>query len=321
MEELCDLHDKSYTRQAVLDNHLKDRTRDLIRTVKGTREKMDAILPKEKKRDQEFSDLKVKYEEAMEELEKNPLVQDLRADIHNLEKKLKDAQLECRRLQLEEAKIGDYKKDIATLESKSEALEAERAKLKEREIKLREELEGLKRQHKALRKDRAFVVSKVVSYIAMELYHSDEVGKVIADLVNAAIYHGKCTTLEELSATGEPVDLSKVSNYRFTHEREYHDASNALAIAEYPFLREATKDPSAPIDTLLLKKPRRVQPPSSSKKATPVKPPSMKTTPEKLPSSTNKASTVQPPSPSDKTNPEKPSSPNQQGSPKSPHDE
>ena len=77
MEELCDLHDKSYTRQAVLDNHLNDRTRDLIHTVKGAREKMDAILAKEKKRNQEFSDLKVKCEEAMEKIEKNPLVQNL----------------------------------------------------------------------------------------------------------------------------------------------------------------------------------------------------------------------------------------------------
>lgn len=100
MEELCDLHDKTYTRQVVLDNHLNDRTRDLIRTVKGAREKMDAILAKEKKRDQEFADLKTKCEEAMKELERNPLVIDLRADIQDLEKKLKETQSECKRLRL-----------------------------------------------------------------------------------------------------------------------------------------------------------------------------------------------------------------------------
>lgn len=255
MEELFDLHDKSYTKKSVLENYLNDRTRDLIHTVKGARKKMDAIIAKEKKIDQEFADLKVKCEETIEELEKNPLVQDHRANIQNLEKKLKDAQSECKRLRLDEAKIGDYKEVIATLESKCEGFETERAKLKEREIKLREELDGLKCQHKALRKDRASIVSKVVPYIAMELYHSDEVGKVIADLVNAALYHGKCTTLEEIAATGEPVDLSKVSYYRSTHEREYDDANNALATAEYPFLCEATKDPSTPIDTLFSKKP------------------------------------------------------------------
>ena len=82
------------------------------------------------------------------------------------------------------------------MESKCEDLESERDILQEKEIKLWEEMDGLKRQHKALRKDWAVVVSKVVPYIAMELYHSDEVRKVIADCINAAIYHGKCTTLE-----------------------------------------------------------------------------------------------------------------------------
>ena len=136
MEELCDLHDKSYTRQAVMDNHLNDHTRDLIRTVKGAREKMDAILAKEKERDREFDDLKAKCEEAMEEIEKNPLVQDLRSDIQGLEKKLKDARSEFKRLRVEEAKIGGYKEEIATLESKCEGLETERTKLQEKEIKL-----------------------------------------------------------------------------------------------------------------------------------------------------------------------------------------
>jgi outer membrane murein-binding lipoprotein Lpp len=330
--ELCDLHDKSYMRQAVMDNHLNGRTRDLIRTVKGAREKMDIILAKEKKKDQEFADLKAKCEEAMEEIEKNPLVQDLRADIQGLEKKLKDARSECKRLRLEEAKMGEYKEEIATLESKCEGLESERTKLKEKEIKLREELDGLKRQHKALKKVRAAVVSKVVPYIAMELYHSDEVGKVIAGLVNAVIYHGKCTTLEEIATTGKPVDLSKVPYYRSTHEREYENASNALAAAEYPFLREATKDPTTSVDALLANRPRKEQPPSSSKMSTPAKPPSVKTTSEKPPCPFNKESMMQPPSPGDKTNveelsspakasPEKPLSPVTQGSPKSPCEE
>ena len=91
MEELCDLHDKSYTRQAVLDYHLNTHARDLIHTMKGTQEKMDDTLAKEKKRDQEYAELKAKCEEAMEELDKNPLVQDLRTEIKDLEKKVKVA--------------------------------------------------------------------------------------------------------------------------------------------------------------------------------------------------------------------------------------
>ena len=77
MEDLCGFHDKSYARQIVLDNHMNDRTRDWVRNLQGAREKMDAILAKETKKDQEFADLQAKCEEAFEVLEKNPMVLDL----------------------------------------------------------------------------------------------------------------------------------------------------------------------------------------------------------------------------------------------------
>ena len=265
----------------MLDNHLNARTREVVRTLATAREKMDAILAREKKKDQEFSEIQAKCEEAMRDLEKNPLVQNLRADITELEKELKKAQSECKKLRKEKVKVVGYKEEIAELETKCEGFEEERSRMAEQETKLREELDGFKRKYKALKKDRAAVVSKVIPYMAMELYHSDEVGKVIGDVINAAIYHGKCTTLEEVAATGKPVDLSKVPYYRSTHEAEYDEANNILATAEYPFLVEATKDLMASIETLLSKKPRRVKPSSTSKKDTPVKPPSMKTTPEK----------------------------------------
>ena len=52
IEELCDLHDKSYTRQAVLDNHLNARTKEVVCTLETAKENMDAILAREKKKDQ-----------------------------------------------------------------------------------------------------------------------------------------------------------------------------------------------------------------------------------------------------------------------------
>lgn len=42
---------------------------------------MDAIFAREKKKDQEFSEVQARCEEALRDLEKNPLVQDLRADM------------------------------------------------------------------------------------------------------------------------------------------------------------------------------------------------------------------------------------------------
>ena len=281
IEELCDLHDKSYTRQAVLDNHLNSRTREVVRTLASAREKMDEILAREKKKDQEFAEVQAKFEEALRDIEQNPLVQDLHSDIAGLEMDLNKVKTECKKLRKEEAKVVGYKEEIAELEIKCRNLEEERTKLGELEIKLREDLDGLKRKYNALKKDRAAVVSKVIPYIAMELYHNDEVGKMIGDVVNAAIYHGKCTTLEEVAATGKPVELSEVAYYRATHKAEYDHASNLLAAAEYPFLVDATKDPMASTEMLLSKKPRRVKPMSVSRKDIPVKPASMKATPEK----------------------------------------
>jgi predicted RNase H-like nuclease (RuvC/YqgF family) len=281
IEELGDLHDKSYTRQAVLDNHLNSRTREVVRTLASTREKMDEILAREKKKDQEFAEVQVKCEEALRDLEQNPLVQDLRFDIADLEKDLNKVKTECKKLRKEEAKVVGYKEEIAELEIKCGNLEEERTKMGEMEIKLREDLDGLKRKYNALKRDRAAVVSKVIPYIAMELYHSDEVGKMIGDVFNAAIYHGKCTTLEEIAATWKPVELSEVAYYRTTHKAEYDNASNLLAAAEYPFLIDATKDPMASVEMLLSKKPRKVKPTSVSKKDTPVKPASVKATLEK----------------------------------------
>ena len=112
IEELCDFHHKSYTRLAVLDNHLNARTREVVRTLETAREKMDVILAREKKKDQEFASIQSKCEEALKDLEKNPLVQELRSDIHDLEKELKETKPECKKLRKEEATIIGYKEEI-----------------------------------------------------------------------------------------------------------------------------------------------------------------------------------------------------------------
>jgi hypothetical protein len=118
------------------------------------------------------------------------------------------------------------------------------------------------------------MVVKVIPYIAMELYHSDEVGQVVANLVNAAIFHGKCTTLKEIAETGKTVILSKVPYYRTSHGKDYDDASNAFSSADFPFLSKVTKDPEASIKKLLSKKPNRIQPPSPTRRVSGVKFPS-----------------------------------------------
>ena len=106
----------------------------------------------------------------------------------------------------------------------------------------------------------------------MELHRSDEVGEVIGKLVNAAIFYGTCTALEEIAQTKKPVVFSEVPYYRSDSEKEFNEAGDAFTSTEYPFLSEVTKDPLAPIEELLAKKPMRVHPPSSTKKSASVLP-------------------------------------------------
>ncbi|GJW03589.1 hypothetical protein Tco_1562445 [Tanacetum coccineum] len=76
--------------------------------------------------------------------------------------------------------------------------------------------------------------------------------KVIGNLMKAAIFHGRCSALEEIAATKEPIDLSK--------------------------------DPSTIVEDFLSKKPQSWKPPTPTKDASIMKPPSSAsaTTMEKL---------------------------------------
>nr|GEW08492.1 hypothetical protein [Tanacetum cinerariifolium] len=67
-----------------------------------------------------------------------------------------------------------YQVTLSTLESKVDSLEAEKAKLKVVKAFLRREVEELKQ-------DRRDVVSKVIPYAAIELVHSDKLGKLVGE--------------------------------------------------------------------------------------------------------------------------------------------
>nr|GEV72054.1 hypothetical protein [Tanacetum cinerariifolium] len=74
-----------------------------------------------------------------------------------------------------------------------------------------EVVEALLRQEvKAVKGDRAKVVSKVVPYIAMELVHSDEIDILAGKLMSSAIFYGRCATFEEVAKMKEPYDLTKI---------------------------------------------------------------------------------------------------------------
>ncbi|GKB44674.1 hypothetical protein Tco_0889616 [Tanacetum coccineum] len=84
--------------------------------------------------------------------------------------------------------------------------------------------------------------------IGVELAHSDEMGRYVAQLVKATIIHGRCTAFEEVATLKEPFELTKMSGYCPFSKKDYAKAGNDLASAEYSFLAEATSYPYASIE-------------------------------------------------------------------------
>ncbi|GKB07904.1 hypothetical protein Tco_0836188 [Tanacetum coccineum] len=191
IKQLCDIHDRAYMRQVNLDN------------------------------------LEKKCNEALLDLDKNPLVADMRAKIETLQARVDGLHSECTRLVLEEKKI-------------------ERLKLSE--VQLLQEIDALKQ-------DRASVVARVVPDAAIKLIRSDEMGMLVAKLVKASIIYGRCAAFEEVAKLKEPFVMEKMTGYHPSSKQEYDQAGDDLANASYPFLSEYVNDPYASLEQLLSKKP------------------------------------------------------------------
>ncbi|GJR88127.1 hypothetical protein Tco_0212138 [Tanacetum coccineum] len=208
LEKLCDIHDKAYMRQAALDNTLNRRTRKLMSTLSKAGASCDAIREREVEKDKAYAELERKCNEALQDLDKNPLVLDMRFKIKTLQGQVDGLHSEYSRLVLEEKKWVNYEQKI----------------------------DGLKH-------DRATVVSKVVPYVATKLIHSDEMGLLVAKLVKAAIFCGGCIDFEEVASLKEPFILEKMSGYYSSSKEEFDQAGDGLANSSYPFLTEVTANP------------------------------------------------------------------------------
>ncbi|GJS03028.1 hypothetical protein Tco_0319536 [Tanacetum coccineum] len=85
IDQLCDIHDRAYMRHAVLDNMLNIKTRELISALLKARASCDAIREREVKRDNAYAEIEKKCNEALQDLDKNPLVFDMRSEIKTLQ--------------------------------------------------------------------------------------------------------------------------------------------------------------------------------------------------------------------------------------------
>nr|GEW28575.1 hypothetical protein [Tanacetum cinerariifolium] len=84
-EQLCDIHDRAYMRKAVLDNLLNSRTRELISAHHKAKTSYDAIQARELDKDRAYAELERKCNEALQDLDKNLFVFDMRAEIKEID--------------------------------------------------------------------------------------------------------------------------------------------------------------------------------------------------------------------------------------------
>ncbi|GKA67737.1 hypothetical protein Tco_0767654 [Tanacetum coccineum] len=232
--DLLDLHDRCYARQAVVDNAVNRRSRELLKVIKKLRGEADVMRARELAREEECEGLRAKCETAMTDFDKNLVVLLLREKMYSLAAEAKEHKGNLDRLMLESQKWLGY-----------------------------QEIEEV-------RHDRREVVSKVVSYTYMELLHSDELGRLVGKLVSSAITFGRCRAYEQVARMKEPFDLSKVKGYRPSYEKEHTQASNDLATATFSWLNEYVADASASVEALLSKKPPTLQKPVPSRTQMPM---------------------------------------------------
>ncbi|GKC71624.1 MAK10-like protein [Tanacetum coccineum] len=107
IEQLCDIHDRAYMRQAVLDNVLNSKTRELISTLHKAKTSYDAIRARELEKDKAYAKLERKCNEALQDLDKNPII-------------------------------------LSSIRAKIEGIKSERERLKSSKIKLLQEIDSLK---------------------------------------------------------------------------------------------------------------------------------------------------------------------------------
>ncbi|GKE69110.1 hypothetical protein Tco_1527182 [Tanacetum coccineum] len=171
----------------------------------------------------------------------------MRYEIETLHGQVDKLLSEYSTLILEEKKLVNYEQTLSVLRTKVEGLESKMERLKSSEVQLLQEIDSL-------RQDRADVVSKVIPHVATKLIRSDRMGLLVARLVKAAMFHGRCTTYEEVANLKEPFILKKMPGYRTSSRKEFDQAGDYLATASHPFITKATADSYAIVEQLLSKK-------------------------------------------------------------------
>ncbi|GJY04252.1 MAK10-like protein [Tanacetum coccineum] len=224
LEKLYDIHDRTDTRHAILDNILNSQTRQLMSALEKVRASCDAIRERENKKDKAYAELERKCNEA--------LLMGFTVSTTDLCLKRKNGLI--------------IRKPCPCFAPKLKDLNL-RVRLKNFETQLLQDIDSLKQ-------DQATVVSKVDPDMATKLIRSDKMDFLIVKLVKSAMFQGRCAAFKEVASLKEPFILEKMPGYRSSSKEEFDRASDGLANASYPFPAEVTVDPYASVDKLLSKK-------------------------------------------------------------------
>nr|GEV12588.1 hypothetical protein [Tanacetum cinerariifolium] len=98
IKQLCDIHDRAYMRQVVLDNVLNSRTQELIYALYKATALCDAIRARELEKDRAYAELERKCNEALLDLDKNHLFADRWTEIETLQGRVDGLHSECTRI-------------------------------------------------------------------------------------------------------------------------------------------------------------------------------------------------------------------------------
>ncbi|GKD91671.1 hypothetical protein Tco_1367178 [Tanacetum coccineum] len=231
----------------VVDCHLM--AQELLKVVDQMKGECEVFKERGMARDREYKELRLKCEATIVDFDNNPTINILRQKIKSLSGGVKEHKASMDWMLLESQKWFGYQENLATLELKVTSLETEKVKLEAIEALLHQEV-------KAIKCDRAEVVSKVIPYVTMELVHRDEMAMLIGKIVSSAIFYVRCVVFKEVTNIKEPFYPAKVKGYRPSYKKEHIQVGNDLATATFPFLSEFVGDPSTSVEALLSKKPK-----------------------------------------------------------------
>ncbi|GKE44941.1 hypothetical protein Tco_1472225 [Tanacetum coccineum] len=214
-----------------MDNVINRRARELLKVMEKIKGECEVLKDREKSRDQEREELRIKCEAAMTNFDKNIDVVALREKIVTLQGEVKDYRTNLDKMLLERQKWGGYQVSLSALESKVASLESEKAKLESIGASLCQELENAKL-------DTPEVVSKVVPYVATKL---------------------------DVAKMKESFDITKVKGYKDYYKKEHIKAGNDLTTSTFPYLADVVADPHAHVEVLLSKEPWILQHPAPTR--------------------------------------------------------